>query len=109
VLTSLWQQYHEGELPTELLKKSGWVRVVEAGVSGFSILADYEITPAWSRPAIRPGRHSFAIEHPEQHHHRLSVQLRPNLADAGAPGQGERLAELGGRGSWQRRRPGGRR
>ena len=49
-----WQQYHEVELPTALVKRKVGFAAFEAGVSGLSILDEYEMTWPWATGSVGP-------------------------------------------------------
>jgi hypothetical protein len=51
-----WQQCHEAELPTGLVKNKVGFAAVEAGVSGLSILAESEMTRHGHRRLARLGQ-----------------------------------------------------
>jgi hypothetical protein len=51
-----WQLCHEGELPTTLVKNKAGFAAYEAGLSAFSILAQYEMTRHGHRRLARLGQ-----------------------------------------------------
>jgi len=51
-----WRQCHEAELPSALVKSKVGLAAFEAGVSGLSILAQYEMTRHGHRRLARLGQ-----------------------------------------------------